>query len=273
MNMQKRNKLRVFISVILMVLGRVAILTIASGCQSASQDKTPDKSTPPPEMGTPSWTVDMYFNQKEFPDKEKFYTGDMKSRAKQSTIGATKFDDVVITYRPLESDSARSIFAVNLASPRQVDDMYCFMIKENKTWKIEAIRGLWIPGFFYKVNESLSNGRDIPDSVQTRLDRFALLTSTDSALKQHLKKNIEQFTELVATASDQHKGAATLLKQLHVSEVHLSEGCVFVVIERIIDNSAGYFYAPKGATLPKMTSHNFIYIEEVLPNWFVYKTT
>lgn len=47
--------------------------------------------------------------------------------------------------------------------------------------------------------------------------------------------------------------------------------CIFILIGKLDRFEIGYIYSVKKSSLPVITPKRFIYIEEVLPKWFVYR--
>ncbi len=50
-------------------------------------------------------------------------------------------------------------------------------------------------------------------------------------------------------------------------------GVVDVTIGGIMDNLVGYLYIPDGASVPEMSAAHYIYLEHIIDNWYIYKTT
>jgi hypothetical protein len=102
-----------------------------------------------------------------------------------------------------------------------------------------------------------------------------LTVKLDSELKEYLQKNIKLFDVIVKNAKDSPDKATEIAQSLYINFVKYQPetGIVDVNIGGILDNSVGYLYVPDGATAPRMSYENYIYLEQVNENWYVYKTT
>ena len=214
--------------------------------------------------------------QKDFPNKLDYYTGEMRQFGGRPTIGSGIPRDVVTTYRPLESDSTHAIYTVNYRDSSQSQDWYCFLKRDDGSWKIEAVRCLALPGFAYTLLNSPEGSPALPDSLRRVQNSLRLLVRSDNQLKQYLKDRLEQFTRLVNLSKSDSIESRKLCDHLSVLGCKSSpeyKGCTLITVCGIVDNTVGYIYATDGAVLPRMSPSEYIYIEEVLPHWYVFKTT
>ncbi len=253
-----------------------AIILLLIACQTSPQNKTSQKSDSSPAKGSPAWLVEMFFKQKDFPDKLGYYTGEMQQMGDRPTIGSGIPANVVTTYRSLESDSMHAIYAINYRDTSNGQDWYCFLKRDNVVWKIEAVRCLALPGYVYMLLDSSKRMPPLPDSLRRVQNSLRLLTQSDEHLKQYLRDHLEQFMKLVSSSQADSIESRKLCDELNVLSCESSteyKGCTFVTIGGIVDNTAGYIYAADGAKLPRMTPSEYIYIEEVLPHWYIFKTT
>jgi len=62
--------------------------------------------------------------------------------------------------------------------------------------------------------------------------------------------------------------------KLNLDYIYIDENypqCIFILVcgfERI---EIGYIFSKNKSSVPKISPRRFIYIEEVLPNWYVYR--
>jgi hypothetical protein len=49
-------------------------------------------------------------------------------------------------------------------------------------------------------------------------------------------------------------------------------GCIFLLINSFQSIGAGFIYAGESAKLPEISANDLIYLEEIIPGWFVFRT-
>jgi len=65
-----------------------------------------------------------------------------------------------------------------------------------------------------------------------------------------------------------------LLNELNIDAVFMDDkfpGCIFLQIGAFDKTEMGYFYSGESSSLPKISPNRFIYIEEILPKWYLYR--
>ncbi len=258
------------------ILAALALGILLNACKPSTQDNSRKQGESLPPKGSPAWLVEMFFKQKEFPNKLDYYTGDMKLLADKQTIGSVIPENYITTYRQLEYDSLHAIFAVNFRKESHQQDWYCYIKRDADTWKIQAVRCLALPPMVYVILDSLNRSTSLPDSLRTVRNSLGLLTLPDEFLKKHLHDHISQFTRLAMMGTKDSVASAKLCDTLHVLGCERPaeyRGCVFIHIGGVMRSTGGYIYAPDETTIPKMSPSSYIYIEQVVPHWYVYKTT
>jgi hypothetical protein len=75
------------------------------------------------------------------------------------------------------------IYAVQATEGRRVQDWCAYLMKEDTTWRLAAVRTLALPPLFFILLDSLEATRRLPDSAGRTLENMRLTASPDSGLK------------------------------------------------------------------------------------------
>jgi hypothetical protein len=225
--------------------------------------------------GSPEWLVDMYFLQAQFPGKVNYFAGGLKEEANELTIGEELDGSANISYREIVSENMKAVYAVEVELDEGTIDFYCYLLETNDGWKIEAVRRFLLPGFIYSAKDSLSQFENLSSSDIDLLELVNLLTSSDAELKKYLHDNINDFYKLVLYIEDKDdKNIQNLLDGLNIDAVYQDDkfpGCIFLQVGAFDNTEMGYFYSGESFSLPEISPNQFIYIEEILPKWFLYR--
>lgn len=229
-----------------------------------------------PSATSPDWIVESYFVKSQFPERANYLSGEMTSMREEPSFGSSVPADYKVTYHKLKEDNSQAIYAINAVGNSESLDLYCYLHNEGE-WAIVAVRSLALPQFLYLLMDSLETASNLDDSTLAELARLKLLTASDRELFEYLKANLETFDRAVDDfLGNRESELAAALASLNLSGIYLDDeypGCLFVSIGGIIDNEAGYLYVEKAEHVPEMTADHFIYIEEILTGWYLYKTT
>lgn len=251
------------------------------------------------EIGSPDWIVETFFKGKDFPEKTKYYTGEMfKQYLNTPPMGAWIPENVHITYRILDNTDNALIYAVQYTDGTMVDDWYCFINKEDGNWKLKAVRTLATTGPLVKIVQDLSQKTDLTEQEKYYLHSATLTISSDASLKQYFKEHKAEFDdilyfyrkypELLQVKSDgsidinidnerlDFNMLAEKIRKLGLNYVGRQKDDKTIIdfsIGGILENSVGYLFVPRNSKKPCMSPNNYIYLEEIYPCWYIYKTT
>jgi hypothetical protein len=226
--------------------------------------------------GSPEWLLDMFFNSNSFAEKSDYYTGEMINDAGQPTIGEELQDsDAQILFYKINDADNEQTFAIELELDDRVIDFYCYLKYENGIWKMEAVRRFLLPGFIYSVRDSIAN-ISTPSSAENNLVKtLQLFTMNDAGLKNYLSNNVEQFVNLVWYFNqNENEEVDKLLFALGCNAVYKDNrftNCVFIQINSLDKLEAGFIYTTDSSVIPPMSSSEFVYVEQVLPGWYIYR--
>jgi hypothetical protein len=226
--------------------------------------------------GSPEWLVHEFFNSSSFLKKSNYYTGEMITDKELPTIGEELSDsNAQALFYKVKEEGDIQIFTVELELNEQVIDFYCYLKSVDNIWKIEAIRRFLLPGFLYSIRDSLSI-LSSPSAADINLQKtLELFTMNNARLKNYLSNNVDELLNVVWYFNqNESKEANTSLSSLGCNAVYKDNrfsNCVFIQINSFERMEAGFIYATDSSTIPPMSSTEFIYVEQVLPDWFIYR--
>ncbi len=224
--------------------------------------------------GSPEWLVDMFFSKSSFSDKANYFSGEMLEESDEPTIGEELNGKGEISFHQIKATNDENVFAVEVKLEDKVIDFYCYLQKQNNVWKINAIRRFLLPNFAYTVRDSLSNLSSLSSNDSSFYLSLKLFTMTDAELKNYLTTNLNKFQELVVAFNNNLKDKADkLLGSIGCNAIYTDKkypGCVFIQILTFENLESGFIHADESEVVPGITANEFIYIEEVVPGWFIY---
>ena len=227
-------------------------------------------------VGSPEWMVDMFFVKSSFPDKANYFSGEMLSEINEPTIGEELNGKGEIFFHQIKATNDENVFAVEVKLENKVIDFYCYLVKQENNWMINTIRRFLLPPFVYTVRDSLSNLNSLSSNDSSFYLSLKFFTMTDAELKNYLTTNLNKFQELVVAFNNNSKDKADkLLGSVGCNAIYTDKkypGCVFIQILTFENIEAGFIQAPDAILLPQISFQDYIYIEEVSPGWFVFRT-
>jgi hypothetical protein len=248
------------------------------------------------EERTPAWVVERFYGREEFPDRGEYLAGELARFREARTRGSTLPAGARVTIRPLRVQEDQAVVAVTVATEDTVSDAYLYLHRGGGRWQIVAFRALALPPLFFMAMDEV---RALPTRTaehERMLRNMQLSAASDAALKAYLVQHrpaIEELGRAAAGAGDvewvgadpsDDEGTLSpallrIREQLRALDLEAvgrddeASGCVLLQIGGMIDNSVGYLHAPEGCRVPEMTPGYFIYVEEIAPGWYLYKTT
>ncbi|MGB5529950.1 MAG: hypothetical protein WBQ32_08265 [Ignavibacteriaceae bacterium] len=224
---------------------------------------------------SPEWLVISFFQQESFPDKSRYYTGEMINDVENLTIGEEINGKGEIKFHKIKDTNDECVFSVEVSIDNKVIDFYCFLVGQTGIWKINAVRRFLLPAFIYMAYDSLSNLSSLSANDSTFYLSLKLFTMNDSELKNYLNLHLRELQELIRYFDEDHsveiKKGLTSLGCSAVFKDRNYPGCVFVQILAFEKMEAGFIYNTEPSELPKVSPKGFICVEEVAPGWFIYR--
>ena len=249
---------RVLFNILLLIL-------ISSSCIIPQQFST----------GSPEWLVDMFFRQSSFVDKSYYYTGEMISDVDKPTIGEEIKGRGEALFHQIKATNNECVFTAELNVDDKIMDFYCYLIKQEEGWKINAIRRFLLPDFVYTVFDSLSKLSSLSSADSALYLSLKLFIMNDSQLKSFLITHSKDLDNLVWYFNQQeNEEVDRRLTAMGFNAMFRDKsypGCIFIQIAALEKMESGLIYVVQPSKLPVVSIKDFVYIEEVLPGWFIYR--
>jgi hypothetical protein len=224
--------------------------------------------------GSPEWLVDMFFAKSSFPDKANYFSGEMLNEVSEQTIGEELKGKGEISFHQIKATNDENVFAVEVKLENKLIDFYCFIQKQNDVWKIFAVRRFILPDFVFQVADSLSQLPSLADS--SLYISLKLFIRNDAQLKDYFVTNSDEFNKLLNYFKQDNKAEGDrMLAKLGLTAIFRDEnfpGCIFLLINSFQSIGAGFIYVGDSAKLPEISVNDLIYLEEIIPGWFVFRS-
>ena len=225
--------------------------------------------------GSPEWLVDMFFSKNSFPDKANYFIGEMTEESNEKTIGEELNEEAKVSFHQIRATNSNCVFAVEVETDNKTIDFYSYLVNDDNTWKITAVRRFLLPAFIYTVRDSLSNLHSLSSNDSSFYRSLLLFTMNNSELKKYFKSNQNKFQELVISFNSNSRDEADkLLASVSCNAIYTDKkfpGCVFIQILKFEKMEAGFIQAADAIMLPEISVEDYVYIEEVTAGWFIYR--
>ena len=225
--------------------------------------------------GSPEWLVDMFFSAEEFSNKANYYTGEMLNYSNEPTIGEELSGEAEIFFHQIKVTENKIVFSVEVSNKNENIELYCYLIKIENNWKIDAVRRFLLPSFIYTVRDSLSHLNSLTMKDSTLLLSLQLFTASDYELKNYLRVKLNKFQGLLLAFINNLKDQSdSTLASVGCSAIYADgnyPGCIFIQILKFEDMEVGFIHAADSKLLPEISVEEFICVEEVVRGWFLYR--
>ena len=168
-------------------------------------------------------------------------------------------------------------YAVARTTARRPDgsafDVYLYLANDG-AWRVTAARALALPKLFFDLRDSLRAQPSPTEEQRAELANIELILKSDAELRAWFVEHREALDRLAALASREagREQARSLAASLRLSSVSAEGATVRVLVGGIMDNSVGFLYSPKQPP-PEITTYEYIWVEELAPGWYLYRTT
>jgi hypothetical protein len=226
-------------------------------------------------IGSPEWLVDKFFRAENFPAKAEYYTGEMLNDIDKKTIGEELNGSGEVLFHQIKATNDEYAFAVEVKTDEPVIDFYFYLTKVGDEWKINAVRRFLLPSFVYTVFDSLSNLKTLSNQDSLLYRSLGLFLMNDSELKSYVSNHLNELNNLVWNFNQKENNVVDkLLSVLGCNAVFRDTnfpGCLFVQISSFDKMESGFLYASGSFELPDISYRDFVYLEEVLNGWYIYR--
>lgn len=248
------------------------------------------------EVGYHKWVVANYFAEKEFPDLNKYISDKEKtSILSHPTFGESLSSPENASYHILHETDNSVIYSISLIEQGEHIDIYCYLSKYNNVWKIDAIRSMTETSKIERMVSKLTKKANLSESQKYLLENSRLILSSDEELKSYFESNVSKIQNIAfsfenaktsttvchVTCENPNDGCASktenkivsMLKELNLHSVEKgSNGSLAVVIGEVKDTKVGFMYNASKRNIPQMNPDKFYYVEQISPNWYIFKT-
>ncbi len=248
------------------------------------------------EIGSHEWVVANYFAQKEFPNLNNYISDNEKnSILSHPTFGESLSNPENASYYMLQETDNSVIYSVSLVEQGEHIDIYCYLSRYNNAWKIDAIRSLTETSKIERMVNKLSKRSNLSDSQKYILENSRLILSSDEKLKSYFESNVDKLQRIVNSfesdkslksvchISDKNSTEnefsaiedkiVSLLKELKFHSVEkTSNGSLSLIIGKLKDARIGFMYTTSKNKTPRMSPDEYYYVEQIIPNWYIFKT-
>lgn len=179
--------------------------------------------------------------------------------------------------RTLQRQADHAVIVVSAMHGVESCEQYCFLQRIDAMWTIIAVKTM-------PYLTELRSARDALDRIEQRtpeqeaeLVRYRLLTGADAGLRAYAAQNepiLQRIVELYQAGK--RSQALKQARTINIIEIDEADDEGSARIEFILggmhDTAVGMLYAPRREDLPRLTPSGFIYIEEVTPTFFVFRS-
>lgn len=181
-------------------------------------------------------------------------------------------------------DAQNAIGRIQLTGKDRQVDLY-FYLASQSSWRVNAVRTLALTGIIEGAYQYLKSKPSRTADEETEFANMELLLASDKVLREWFRQNATSMNKLYESSKVMKKGDfssadnpeyAEIKRQLlalHFSLAEIKEnGNAEFVIGGVTDNTVGFLYSPTDQP-PVISSNQYIWVEEVAPKWYLFRTT
>ncbi|HEX8735513.1 MAG TPA: hypothetical protein VF721_09335 [Pyrinomonadaceae bacterium] len=168
-------------------------------------------------------------------------------------------------------------------------DVYFYLKNDGASWKAYALRAFALPAMVENLYGIWKERTDLSADEKQEFANLKLTLAADKDLGVWFNENRASLDKLrtlaqqksaaapsplyVRTDDRQFPEAAALLKKLNLRLLTGGKnGDVEIVIGGMTDNTVGFVYSPSGKP-PEITTYEYIWVEHLADNWYLFRTT
>lgn len=211
------------------------------------------------------------------PEARMLLSGELKDAARDATWGPISKPDRIVM---LAGDAA----VVRLPATRASPDSYLFLDRlAGGRWTIHAGRSLALMGIPVRLRDALREKPSLTMEDQVILRNLELALSSDAELKLWFgdhRVQLEMLRSRLESAESKVGGFnrrddtddGMLLKSIGLTLATNEDGLVRLTIGGMVDNEVGFLHAV-ATKVPPIDPSEYIWIEPLGDDWYLYKTT
>ena len=235
-----------------------------------------------------------------------YLSGEVLQQAKRESLGQQIPEHLQRRCQLLQQDSAAAVVTVELRDTISRNDFYLYFAKEEKDWKLRAVRGLAMTGVGQQMLKVLTTmpptevanyNQRHPDANHTfTVGNLKLWSGADADIIEHFNEHRADFNKVVELvqarqyfppkadvlalgeqAANADPAVNALLQSLYISRITRRDTgcgtCLEFLIGGLVENTVGFLYQPDASAVPAMHPDRIIVIKPIGNGWYLYKTT
>jgi hypothetical protein len=180
------------------------------------------------------------------------------------------------TMRVVRHDERSALIVVAVPSA-DYTPFYCRVIDDAGTWNIDDVAVSPVARSLQEAYRALQQTVEPTREQSTQLQRLALLAGPDSVLTAFAIQHVTTLSESVALyQSGKRAQSLRLAGSILIESIDEAEEKGMNRLEFVIGSqegaAAGCLYAPSSTDLPEIMDTDYIYIEQVAPMWYVFRS-
>jgi hypothetical protein len=179
--------------------------------------------------------------------------------------------------RTLQRQEDQAVIVVSAMQGVESCEQYCFLQRIDAMWTIIAVKTMPYLAELRSARDALDRIEQRTPEQEAELARFRVLTGADAGLRAYAMQNEPILRRIVDLyQSGKRSQALKLARSINIIEIDEGDDEGSARIEFILggmhDTAVGLLYVPRQEDVPHLTPSGFIYVEEVLPSFSVFRS-
>lgn len=179
--------------------------------------------------------------------------------------------------RTLQLQDSSAVVVVSGINGEEPCEQYCFVQRTDTSWRIVAVQAMPYLTELRSARDVLHRMEQRTPEQEAELARYRLLTGADAGLRAYVMQHQSTLQRIVDLyQAGKRSQALKLARSISIIEIDEAEDDGSARVEFILggmhDTAVGVLFAPRPEDLPRMTAAGFIYVEQVTPMFFVFRS-
>jgi hypothetical protein len=203
------------------------------------------------------------------PEGQALLTGEAKAAA-TSAVSALPAPDRVVT---ISADKAVARIVFKSANGQE-NDAYFYLDRTDGAWRVSAFRQMAMTEMSYVLLQEMKKRSNLSPADQDEKRNLELLLSSDRQLRTWFDANRPTLDTLAQSAERAPNDPAieSHRKAIGIRSIEKAGDRIVLTIGGAVDNTVGFLRAgPSGP--PAISPSDFIWLEPLGDNWYLFRTT
>lgn len=240
-----------------------------------------------------------FFEKRIFKEKNEYIIGEVEQYQKDyDHIGASLPENCTFEYSVTDTGKGYNVWKIKIFFDTLENDYYVKIQFDNGKPKIAAIRAMFIPQMFELAADSILKSKTATDEERYQAECIQMWYSGDKKLISFFRDKKAEFQKvlsiihnetkwnrirtgdtngiLISNQTFKEKCLHSLLRTCRLNLIYKKPeypNLIFFNLGGFLDNEVGYFIKVRDGELPRPFMNDFIHIEEIDGEWYLYKTT